>query len=150
MKLPTLLAVILLSFNLSTSVVSAFTEPKLIGEGKYPTIAQDDSGIYWLVFNNESGLYITHSKDLLNWSPPKKLPFSQPEDYDAYMRIYDGKFYIAFTRHKLVNPYSLLGFDYDIYLAIGDGKNWKVIPINTSNSSVDWYPYIYRDPFGKF
>lgn len=127
-----------------------FTEPALIGEGSYPTIAQDENGVYWLVFNNESGLFIMHSRDLLNWSIPEKLPFSQPDDYDAYMRIYDGTYYITFTRHKLVNPHSLLGFDYDVYLAIGDGKNWNLVPINTSNSSIDWYPYIYRDPFGKF
>ncbi|AIY90875.1 hypothetical protein GACE_1848 [Geoglobus acetivorans] len=127
-----------------------FTGPIKIGKGRYPTIAQDENGMYWLVFNNESGIYMMNSSDLANWSLPEKLPFSQPDDYDAYLRIYDGKFYIAFTRHKLVNPHSLFGFDYDVYLAIGDGKNWKLVPINTSNSSVDWYPYIYRDPFGKF
>ena len=128
----------------------AFTEPEMIGEGGYPTLAQDGKGTYWLVFNNESGIYMVNSTDLINWSEPEKLPFSQPDDYDAYLRTYDGKFYIAFTRHKLVNPQSLLGFDYDVYLAIGNGKSWNLIPINASNSSVDWYPYIYRDPFGKF
>lgn len=135
---------------LSGTVSAKFTEPVMIGEGRYPTIAQDENGIYWLVFNNESGIYMMNTTDLINWSVPEKLPFSQPDDYDAYLRIYDGKFYIAFTRHKLVNPHSLLGFDYDVYLAIGDGNDWNLVPINTSNSSVDWYPYFYRDPSGKF
>lgn len=141
-----------LSFLILLTPASAqFTEPVMILlDGGYPTIAQDENGIYWLVFNNESGLYMARSTDLFNWSNPEKLPFSQPRDYDAYLRIYDGTFYITFTRHKLINPHSLLGFDYDVYLAIGDGKNWNLMPINNSNSSIDWYPYFYRDPFGKF
>ncbi len=145
------MAILLVAFiSVLISKSFAYTKPKMIGEGEYPTIAQDENGVYWLVFDKPDGLYITHSSDLINWSKPEKLPFSKENDYDAYMRIYDGKFYIAFTRHKLLNPHSLLGFDYDVYLAIGDGKNWSLYPINDSNKSIDWYPYIYRDPFGKF
>jgi len=128
----------------------AFSQPKMIGEGEYPTIAQGENGIYWLVFDKQDGLYITHSSNLINWSKPEKLPFSKENDYDAYLRIYDGKFYIAFTRHKIVNPHSLLGFDYDVYLAIGDKREWRLYAINNSNKSIDWYPYIYRDPNNRF
>ena len=66
------------------------------------------------------------------------------------MRYYDGKFYITFVRHKIANPQSFFGFDYDVYLAVGNDEKWNLVPINKSNSSLDWYPYIYRDPFGKF
>jgi hypothetical protein len=142
--------IILLAFLILSAPSSAWTEPELIGEGSYPTIAQDADGVYWLVFNKADGLYIKNSTDLKNWNQAYKLPFSGPGDFDAYMRIYDGKFYIAFTRHKIVDPDSFFGFDYDVYLAVGNGKDWEVYPINNNNSSVDWYPYIYRDPSGKF
>jgi hypothetical protein len=138
---------ILLSISIP---VSAWTKPELIGEGSYPTIAQDEKGVYWLVFNRADGLYITNSTDLKNWINPIKLPFSLSGDFDAYLRIYDGTFYITFTRHKIIDPHSLFGFDYDVYLAVGDGENWKLLPVAATNESVEWYPYIYRDPTGKF
>ncbi len=150
MKLRTPAITSLLIITLTLPHVSALSEPVMVGEGKFPSLAQDNRGEYWLVFSNESGLYLMHSSNLLDWSVPKKLPFSKPNDFDPYMRYYDGRFFIAFVRHKITSPHSLFGFDYDVYLAVGSDEKWSLIQINNSNFSLDWYPYIYRDPSGKF
>lgn len=129
----------------------AWTEPQAVVEGGYPTIAQDGGGTYWLLFNNNSGLYLMHSEDLENWSTPSKLPFSRQNDYDPYMRIVDGRFYIAFTRHEIVNPHSFSPYDYDIYLAekeveeraeVVEKEGWELQEIAVDNQTLQWYPYI--------
>jgi|Deesub1362A_J573_1020465.scaffolds.fasta_scaffold00267_41 hypothetical protein len=147
-----ILLVILLLLILSGDVV-AWTEPKMIGEGEYPVLAQDSSGTYWLVFVKSDGIYTMNSTDLETWNKPLKIPVTRENDYHPWMIIdQNGIFRLVFTRHKIINPHAFFGFDYDVmYTTSKEGIHWSdPVPIAGSNETIDWYPYIYQDSRGKF
>lgn len=118
-----------------------------------PWIFQDSKGIYWISMEIQSmrrygDIFITSSKDGINWEKPRQITTSINHDYDtALVQDKIGEYWMVFTRIELVNG-KAENIPYITHSK--DGITWAEphrmqIPQNNA-----YYPFLFYDKYNRF
>ena len=126
----------------STSFVNFNAEPTLpvstnTSEDSYPTIIQDNNGMYWVAFEStrgSGGIWMTNSSDRITWEEPWQVPTVAGANEPSMIHDSNGKYWLTYYASEGI-------YDYIWIIYSNDMVNWS------PNSRASDIGVIERSPF---